>query len=162
MNLVTLHSALEATKGETKFRKNHFYRHVDYGNGHHIVNGEDFTDIEFKSLFESAISKVIKDWVKIGLLTENGERLTKTAFKRIADIHTYGAGKKTLKVWYFRGDKDCIYGFYPMQGTNFENQKECYQWYLDILNGNDESLDEKDVCFGNCGLPLMYSKLRIQ
>ena len=49
-----------------------------------------------------------------------------------------------------------------MQGNKVENQNECYQYYIDILNGDYEPLDDEDVCFGNCGAPLRYEKLRIQ
>jgi|688.fasta_scaffold263689_5 hypothetical protein len=162
MELVVLKSALTATKGYTIFKANNFYRCIKVEGGY-IVYGELFDEREFESLFEDAISKVIKDWVKIGLLTENGVRLSKTAFTKLADIHTYGSGRNKMYIWYFRVSKDCIYGFYPMRGTNMvERQNECYQWYLDILNGKYEPLDERDVCFGNCGIPLAYSRLRIQ
>ena len=161
IELVVLKSALTATKGETIFKANYFYRCMKVENGY-IVYGELFDEREFKSLFEDAISKVVKDFVKIGLLTENGVRLSKTAFTKLADIHTYGYGSNKMYIWYFRGSKDCIYGFYPMQRTMAKRQKECYQWYLDVLNNQYEPLDECNICFGNCGTPLNYSKLRIQ
>lgn len=162
MDLVTLHTALEATKGETKFRKDIFYRHVDYGNGNHVVNGEDFTDVEFNSLFEDAITKVKRDWIEIGLLKPNGSPISKNAFKNLADIHRYGYGRKTLKVLAFRKTRDKIYAFYPDIINIEQTINECYRWYLETINGNTSFLDDKMICFGNCGMPLTYSKLKIQ
>lgn len=161
MELVTLHTALEATKGHTKFRKNYFYRHV-LVDGTHIVNGENFTDIEFKSLFEDALAKIVRDWVKIGLLTENGEKISKTAFSKLADIHDYGIGRNTVKVLYFRNSKDSIYGFYPELKSIKGCINKSYEWYLQTLNNEYKFLDNDDICFGNCGVPLTYSKLKIQ
>lgn len=162
MKLVGLHTAFEATKGETNFRKNRFYRHFKFEDGTHVVDGENFTDTEFKSLFEDVLAKVVRDWIMIGLLNENGERINKTAFSKLADIHQYGIGRKTLKVLYFRNSRDIIYGFYP----DFTTIKDCinqsYEWYLQTLNNEYKFLDDKDICFGNCGVPLTYSKLIIQ
>jgi len=36
-----------------------------------------------------------------------------------------------------------------------------YGWYLELINGNMESIDNEDVVFGNCGIPIKYGKLRI-
>jgi hypothetical protein len=161
MGLVILHTALEATKGETKFLKNRFYRHIDFGDGTHVINGEHFTDVEFKSLFEDAMAKVKRDWIELGLLKPNGSKISKTAFKELADVHEYGSGRKTLKVLYFRKTKDVIYGFYPDWITKSDSINQAYDWYLQTLNNNYRYLDNKDICFGNCGIPLAYGKLRI-
>jgi len=161
MKLVVLKAALSATKGITKYEANYFYRCME-SNGGYIVFGEYFDKREFDSLFMDAIEWVKNHWKQIGLLGENDKPISKTAFMKLADIHVYGYRRKnSMKIWYFRNDRNCIYGFYPMSGTVKQNQLECYQWYLDILNGDYEPLDDKDVCFGNCGIPLSYSKLRI-
>lgn len=160
-NLVILATALQATKGTTSFLANRFYRHSVLEKNLHLVYGETFTQVEFDSLFINAIDRVKADFKKIGILGADEKPISKSLFTKLADIHTYGSDRKGYKIWYFRGARDLIYGFYPMQGTKKENQTECYQWYLDILNGNHECLDDRDVCFGNCGIPLSYSKLRI-
>jgi len=160
MDLVTLHTALEATKGETKFRKNHFYRHVDYGNGYHVVNGEDFTDVEFKSLFEDALAKVAKDLIKIGLLDENGKRISKTAFGKLAYFPLFKRG--TCQIMYFQCGKEIVYGFYSDWSNKVDCINQCYEWYLQTLNNNYNHLDNRDIQFGNCGIPLANTSLRIQ
>jgi hypothetical protein len=161
MRLVVLKEALSVTKDSTTFKPNYHYRHIDFKNGVHVVNGEDFTDTEFNSLFESAIDRVKNHWKEIGILGENNKPISKSLFTKLADIHIFGYGTRAMKVWYFSNRRGCIYGFYPMQGTKIENQKECYQYYLDILNGNYDPLDEQNVCFGNSGYPLSYTRLRI-
>jgi hypothetical protein len=162
MDLVILHTALEATKGETKFVKNHLYRHIDFENGNHVICGEPFTDVEFKSLFEDAMDKVKRDWIEIGLLKQNGSKISKNAFKELADVHEYGSGRKTYKVLYFRKTKDIIYGFYPVLANKSDSINQAYEWYLQTLNNNYEYLDDRDICFGNMGVPLSYTKLRNQ
>ena len=159
-NLVMVETPIE--RGTTTFKKNNFYRHIVLENNLHLINGETFTNKEFDRLFILAIDRVKADFKKIGILGENDKPISKSLFTRVADIHTYGSGRKGYKIWYFRGGKDLIYGFYPMQSNQRENQRECYQWYLDILNGEVDCLDERDVCFGNCGIPLSYSRLRIE
>lgn len=158
MDLVVLHSALEATKGETKFRKDHFYRHIGFNNGQHVINGENFTDVEFKSLFIDVMDKVKKDWIELGLLKPDGSKISKTAFKELADIH----GGRRIKILYFHKTRDCIYGFYPDWTNAKDAVNQAYEWYLQTMfNNNYEYLDDKDICFGNCGLPLTFRKLRI-
>ena len=162
MKLVVLKSAISANIGNTNFKAHRFYRHVNLNNGYHIVNGEPIHENDFKALFMDAIERVKSDWRMIGILGENNEPISKSLFTKLADIHQYGNGKNNTKIWFFRNTRDCIYGFYPMQGNKVENQNECYQYYIDILNGDYEPLDDEDVCFGNCGAPLRYEKLRIQ
>lgn len=160
-NLVVLHSAIQATKGFTVYRANHFYRCIpDSDTLGFLINGEWFNKQEYNSLFETAQTKILRDFEAMGLLV-NGKPISKSAFVKQADIHQYGNGRNNLKIWYFRNSRECIYGFYPMRGTKAENTNQCYQWYLDIINGNMECVDEHDVMFGNCGIPLAYGELRI-
>lgn len=159
-NLVVLKSALTVTKGHTIFKANHFYRSLPDKKGS-VIFGEWFDNREIKCLFELAHDRVLRDFKAIGILTEDGKPISKSLFTKLADIYTFGNGRKALKVWYFRSGRECIYGFYPMQGNQKENQTECYEWYLDIVKGNMEPIDNKDVMFGNCGIPLAYGALRI-
>ncbi len=101
--------------------------------------------------------RVLSDFRAIGLLTDKNKPISKTLFANQADIHGYGK----LNIWIFRNSRELIYGFYPMQGTRKEQLAECYAWYLELVNGDLTSLENTDVCFGNCGIPLVYRKLRV-
>jgi hypothetical protein len=140
-----------------------FINDLGYDMYHKILDEavQELKENEFKSLFENAIDRVKNDWKQIGILGENDKPISKSLFTKLADIHIFGYGTRAMKVWYFSNGRGSIYGFYPMQGTKIENQKECYEYYLDILNGKCEHLDERSVCFGNSGYPLSYTRLRI-
>lgn len=101
--------------------------------------------------------RVLSDFKAIGILTEKNKPISKSLFSNQADKHTYGK----LCIWIFRNSRERIYGFYPMQGTKKEQLAECYAWYLELVNGDLTSLVDEDVCFGNCGIPLQYGKLRV-
>ena len=144
-------------------KPNVFYRHLELKEGkkiEHLVHGIVFSDKDFFEKFEAAYQKVINDWNLIGLL-KDGKSISKSQFKKLADIHTYGRGKKSLNIWYFRNSIDIIYGFYPSQGNLKIQLEECYEWYLEMISGNLESIDNGDICFGNRGIPLCYGKLSI-
>ena len=160
-NLVTLKSALTATKGNTHFKLNHFYRCIWLDKNTALVYGEHFTKVEYNSLFETAQKRVLRDFKTLGILGKGNTPISKSLFTKLADIHTYGSGRKSLKIWFFRDSRDIIYGFYPTQGTKAEAQNECYSWYLEIIAGNMACLDERDLCFGNCGIPIAYGELRV-
>jgi len=158
MELVVLKTAITATKGNTIFKANHFYRCIEVDNGY-VVFGEWFDKREFDSLFEDAMAKVMRDWLSIGLLKKDFKPISKNAFKELADVHF--CGRRSLKVLYFKNSRECIYGFYSTYVQKEEAIKEAYEWYLETLNGNYDHLDSTSICFGNCGIPLVYSKLRI-
>lgn len=101
--------------------------------------------------------RVLSDFRAIGILTDKNKPISKSLFANQADIHGYGK----LNIWIFRNSRERIYGFYPMQGTRKEQLAECYAWYLELVNGDLTSLDNTDVCFGNCGIPLVYGNLRV-
>jgi len=160
-SLVILKNSEQLEFETCTFRPNHFYRHRK-NETQHLVHGVIFDDKKFNELFELAHTKVLRDFKAIGLLPENNKPVSKTKFTSLADIHLYGRNSRTGKnIWFFRKFKDMIYGFYPMQGTKVENQKECYQWYLELIEGNVSCLDEADVQFGNTGIPIGYGNLRV-
>jgi hypothetical protein len=161
-DLVVL-KGLESVQFKTDTLNPHrYYRHIQIED-QHMVFGIIFDDDKFNDLFEFAHDRVIRDFQKIGILGSNLKPISKSLFAKLADIHTYGYGRKNVyHVWYFRNTRECIYGFYPMQGNKKSQLNECYEYYLDLVNGNVESLDVCDVRFGNCGIPLVYDKLRIQ
>lgn len=160
-NLVVLKGSTQLEFKTDIIKPNVYYRCIDIGKKQYLVYGIVFSHKKFKELFEFAQDRVLRDFKDLGILNEDNTPVSKSLFTNQADIHTYGTGRKALKVWYFRNSCERIYGFYPMQGSKVENQKECYQMYLDIINGDVESLDNEDVKFGNCGIPLSYGSLRI-
>ena len=159
-NLVVLKGTEPVYMNTGVVKPNHFYRHIELSEGkrkEHLVFGFVFSDKEFNDLFELAHTRVLRDFKAIGILPESGKPISKSAFTKLADIREYGK----LRVWYFRNSRERIYGFYPMQGNKIENAIECYRWYLDLINGKMDSLDDGDVKFGNCGIPLAYGGLRV-
>lgn len=160
-NLVILKGDKPVTFETDILKPNIFYRCIDIGEQEFMVYGIVFSAKKFMELFEYAHTRILRDFKTLGILGENDKPISKSLFTKLADIHDFGRGRNKLKVWYFMKSTSLIYGFYPMQGTKAENQNECYQWYLDIINGNMESIDDKDVMFGNCGIPLSYKGLRV-
>ena len=151
-------------KGSSTIRANHFYRCCTADKGY-IIYGEYFDKVEAEKCFETAIERVKRDWTLLGLIIGDNFKIkpiTKKEFNSLADIHTYGK----FKIVYFRGwDKEnvnkVIYGFYPSQGTKAEYMKECYQMYLDTINGNWEHIDNGDIQFSDRGIVLSYGNLGV-
>lgn len=143
------------------FKPNQFYRCEPEGQGY-LIFGTYITKMEHKA-FETAHERVMRDWKELGLLTSNGKAISKTAFKKLADIHTYGTGYGALKVWYFRNTRERIYAFYPSGGQTAKAQAyETYEYYLALIAGEMDPLDNEDVMFGNCGIPLNYRGLSVR
>lgn len=126
----------------------------------YYIYGIVFDEKNFNKYFEFTYDIVMRNWIKIGLLPESKKPITKKLFKEMGDIHKYGKARRALKVIYFMNSRECAYGFYPMQGSNVNVLKECYQMYIDTINGNMIHVNDRDIRFGNCGLPLNYSGLR--
>lgn len=163
-NLVVLkQTQMPFKNGHTAYNSNLFYRACILGDNI-IVNGEPFTEQLFNEKFETAQSRILRDWTGMNMFKPNGLPLSKTAFGKLANIHTYGNGRDNLKVLYFHTTRECIYGFYPMfRGeTKAMSIKLAYGHYLDVINGNMDCVDSKLIQFGNCGIPIGYGNLRLQ
>jgi hypothetical protein len=158
--LVVLKSNQFIKIGDSGFEPNKFYRFSHLDSKNVLVYGESMTLKKFESNFEFAWVKVMRDFKSLGMLKADNSPISKTSFKKLADIHTYTGGSRTLRIWFFRNTRDCIYGFYPMKDTLQNELNECYEWYLQLVCGNMDSLDDENVMFGNCGLPLTYGRLR--
>ena len=128
----------------------------------YLVFGIVFDEETFNRLFETTHERMIRDFTEMGLIKSNGKPVSKSKFSQIASHHNYGSGSRKLGVWYVNKNSNFIYGFYPYQGNKQEQLKECYEYFLDILKGEMDSVDSDDVCFGNCGIPIYYKKLRVQ
>lgn len=134
---------------------------TDNGITQYLVYGFVFTKEDFDCLFELSHIRIIRDFKALGLITPNGKPLSKAAFIKMANIHKYGTFKYAKQIWVFRNSRDLIYGFYPSEGTKVETGKECYRWFLEVIQGNMSSIDNGNIVFGNSGIPLIYSKLRV-
>ena len=97
---------------------------------------------------------------QLGLISENGETISFTKFKKIVDIHQYGNGKRRVFIL-FVGVKDNKIGFYPPTCTRVEMVKIAYEYLVDTITTDmkQEYLDE-NVQWGNYGIPLAYGNLR--
>lgn len=142
--------------GNTQYKSNTNYRvSFDEDGKGCIVFGEWMNMKTFEANFIDYV-----DFLQKKLAIILGEhKVSFASFKKIVDIHTYGHGRKALKVMYI-GVKENRFGFYPMQGNKADNLKECYEYYVRLFEGNFEVVDEEDVRWGNCGIPLAYSGLR--
>jgi hypothetical protein len=147
------------------FRPNINYRCIKLENKdtvEYLVYGIVFDSETFDRLFETTHEKMMRDFNELGLFQKNGNPISKNKFSNLADIHTYGKGSSKLHILIFRNSRERMYGFYPNQGVKPMQLKESYDYFLEIVNGNMDSVDSGDVCFGNCGIPIYYGKLRIQ
>lgn len=168
-NLVILKGkATLVSKCGTRIEPNVPYRCVEVSEGkqkEYLVYGIVFDKSAFNQLFIELHTVVMNEFKTIGLLGENGTPISKTQFKERASIHQYGKGKDMLNVLYFYiHPKECIYGFYPLfrGDTKAECLKNAYKMYIDLLNGEMEDFDCKDIQRGNCGIPLSYGDLRVR
>lgn len=130
-----------------------------------LVYGVHFDEASFNQLFEFFYDKVLREFKTLGLIGENNKPLTKKAFKECASVHQYGRGKGMLNVLYFYiQPKECIYAFHPQfQG---DSKAKCidnaYKMYLDLLNGEMDEVDNREIQRGNCGIPICYGDLNIR
>lgn len=152
----------------TRIEPNTQYRCIEISEGkkkEFLVYGIVFDENTFNQLFIDLHSVVLNELKVIGLLGENNEPISKSLFKNQASVHQYGKGKSMLNVLYFyTHPKECIYGFYPQfQGDSKAKCLEnAYAMYLDLLNGEMEDFDNKDIQRGNCGIPIGYGDLRMR
>lgn len=149
----------------TRIEPNKNYRCIEVSDETHsefLVYGIVFDEKAFKELFVYLHDIVMSEFNDIGLL-DNMKPISKAQFKERASIHQYGRGKDMLNVMYFyTNPKECIYGFYPQfQGDSKAKCLEnAYEMYKDLLNGEMDDFDCKDIQRGNCGIPLIYGDLR--
>lgn len=98
---------------------------------------------------------------QVGLIGQDGKLILFSAFKNLASVHTYGKGRKALKIVFVGLPKENLFGFYVMQGSELNNTKEAYAYLVDyVTNGNDEPYLLGDIQWGNCGIPIGYGRIR--
>lgn len=168
-NLVILKAKVgEFTHGHSTFKPFVYYRCLpDMDKDRligYIIFGEWFSIEDYNQFFDLVYDRIMADFHDLGLFDSDSKVISKTAFKKRANIQTYTNGRANgvYHIWYIRDSRERIYGFYPSQGNQRDNLSECYEFLLQIISGNMEPIDEEDVCFGNSGIPLDYRKLSIR
>jgi hypothetical protein len=101
---------------------------------------------------------------KAGLIGPKDKPLTKTAFFKLAKPSLYTGNRRKSYIFFVHNERNNIFGFYPpMNITLKESKKIAYEYYLTMFESTDTNeFYYGNVCWGNCGIPLSYSKLRIQ
>lgn len=143
----------------SQFKTDKFYRvSFDADQKGCIVFGEWMPIEKFEQFFELVVPLLQKK-----LATLLGDKKVSFAeFKRRANVHVYGRGLRASRIVFIGSPKENLFGFYPMQSNKAESLKESYEYYLRLLDGDFEVIDDKDVQWGNCGIPIGYGDLRKQ
>lgn len=165
MNTENLVLCTEDFQTETeKFKKGNFYRCLPQGLGEDIqlmVFGVVFALVDFCSKFQFAHTVVIKEWTEMGLIVD-GKPLTKKAFKERLDLHKYGNGRGAFYSGYIihNHSKELMYQFNsPYVDTKPQFIDWAYQNYLDVIKGHVNALDNKNICRGNSGIPIVFNHI---
>jgi hypothetical protein len=151
----------------TEFKPHTFYRARVLTNENQkevLIYGEIFVDEDFDNKFEYASERLMRDFKLCGLVKPNGKPVSKAKFKRDCQLHTYGRGQQKLfKALFFTMKDRQIYSFQTnLRENKTEFFQETYNQYLDIMDGDLEPIDNRLVQFGNCGIPLTYSDMKVR
>jgi len=169
-SLVTLKGDKSIEVDGQRYDVNRFYRHLETGETQyaHMVYGMKMSKEFFDEHFEYAYDRIMRDWSQMSLLND-GQPITKTAFKKLADVHTYtgrdGYGKRVKNfIILFRvgGLEKRMYGFYPtFSETKAKTLDSVYKYYLATVNGDMTYIDGENIQFGNRGIPMVYGDLGV-
>lgn len=155
--LVTLRQGLAVLDyNGIQFKANKFYRcDVDTGFPY-IIFGTNVSQDVYENCFETAHARVLRDFKTLSLIDNNNKPISKTLFKSAFFQQVFrGRNRVILYVYYFyTHPKELCYAFYPDEDKKPTTITQCYNWFLELVNGNMESLDSTDVVFGNSGLPI--------
>ena len=144
---------------------NTFYRCLEVAennNKQYCIYGIIFDQVGFDKYFEFGYDKIIRDWLSIGLIESNGKLISKSKFKSLANVHTYGKVLNNNRIILFGIPNKCLYGFYPMYSENKSKQLDAtYEWAKQTFIGNMRYIDQDSIQFGNCGIPIVSGNLRV-
>lgn len=161
-NLVVLKGSKPFSIGDGHFLPNTYYRCLppEKPTDIYLIWGYGIVPDQYIDKFEFVHDRIIRDWTNIGLIV-NSKPISKTAFARLANIHTYGNQKNNLRIYFF-GPKECQYGFYPLLRENRTQQLVyLYEMFIETLLGDMTWVDDHNIQFGNCGTPIGYGNLRV-
>lgn len=101
--------------------------------------------------------RAIKGKLKtIGLLPEPKTPLAYSQFKNYVTIREYGKKNRIV----FTGiPNEALFAFYVDFGTYPDMLREAYDWYVQIVKGDRNPVDEKKVMIGNTGIPDEYAEI---
>src|ERR1035437_10704112 len=94
-NLVVLKADKELFICNELFKPNRNYRCISIEENkriEHLVYGVVFDEKTFNETFEYSYDRIMKHFKLVGLIGKDNIPLTKTAFEKQADIHTYTGG----------------------------------------------------------------------
>ena len=104
--------------------------------------------------------EIVAKFKAIGLLTPAGTAILYSAFKNRCTIQKYGKGRKQLKIVFVGVPNTNLFGFYVYTDTDPIVMKEAYDLYKMLINRDMTPFNDKDVQWGNCGMPTEYHNLR--
>lgn len=93
----------------------------------------------------------------LGMVSEDGKPVLYSTFKNRASVHRYG---RHLKIVYLGIPKENLFGFYVFYNTDAIVMKDAYKMLLKLVKGDMEDFDNEDLQWGNCGIPLVYGRMR--
>lgn len=163
-NLVILRGrSILVTECGTKLEPKKDYRHMaitENGVTEHLVYGIKFDDQTFKQLFVYLYDALLVEWTENGLYP-NGKVLSKSAFVKLLNVHTYGGGKNKLFLGFVGNKSIGMVSFQPLfKGDTKSNYlSHAYSMYVDTINGNMRHIDEEMVQRGNNGIPLTFGDI---
>ena len=163
-NLVILKDETNSFKmGETQFNRHKFYRCIEDGVDGYTVYGEHFTTDEFNLHFEFAYDKIMRDFQSIGLVNPMTLKpVSKKTFKELANIHTFTGGKGLYRAYFYNDVHVALYSFESSFRENKKTFIDCvYSHFINLCDGEMSAVDNKLIQFGNAGIPLSFSNLRI-
>jgi hypothetical protein len=136
------------------FKPHQEYRVSVMGDSY-IVHGVEFNKQAFEMFFDYVLDRAILNFIKLGLIVD-GKPVSKSQFKKLADVHTYGKGKKAFRMAYFGHTKTGVYMFRPMYKHDNKTKllDNAYTMFLDFLGGESDDFDCQDIQFGNGGVPV--------
>lgn len=163
-NLVILKTSNELILGSDVLYPNTYYRCLDEeknGEKSYYVYGINMHESLFNEYFEYAYDRIMRDWERIGLI-QNDKLISKTAFKKLANVHIYGKQTNNIRIIFFGIPNECLYGFYPLYSENKAKQLDAmYKWCIQVMDGYMGYFDQQNIQFGNRGIPIGYGDLRV-
>jgi hypothetical protein len=98
---------------------------------------------------------------ELGLITDSGNTISYSKFKKMVDVHQYGRGKRRLFIIFVGLPKENLIAFYPPTDLKEEMIKISYSYLVDTIETEmkQEFLDG-NIMWGDCGYPLSYSPIR--
>jgi hypothetical protein len=119
-----------------------------------LIGGFKFDQDGFEAKFEFMYDKIMRDFKEMGLVNDKLEANGKVKFRNGVNFHKYGK----YSILTFGKNKDEFYAFYPMQGDKLQTFNECYRMLVDLVEGDMDLIDCKDIQFGN-KMPLSYGNI---